>query len=69
MAETRERERGSARWCKVVAADSGGGGLVAGGSTWWVRPKRGERRGEQEREKEICWNELMREKMNGEGFI
>ena len=40
--------------------------LVAGGSTWWFRPKR-ER--EREREREICWNELMREKMNGEGFI
>ena len=43
--------------------------VVAGGSLGLVRPKRGERRGEQEREREICWNELMREKMNGEGFI
>ena len=41
---------------------------VAGGSLVWFgqREERGE---ESKRKREIFWNELMREKMNGEGFI
>ena len=56
-----ERERESARWWRTVemggrpvVAPSRGGGRPSFGL---VRPKRGERRGEQEREREMCWND------------
>ena len=59
MAETRERERGSARPSLGGARGgarwrwpAGGGSKPSGGRRLWVRPKRGERRGEQERERE-----------------
>ena len=52
-----ERERESARWWRTV--EQGGrrwwlqANSVAGGSLGSVRPKRGERRGEQERERDV----------------
>ena len=54
-----EREREG----RLGGAHGGGGGL-GWRWLWWsaaplgsVRPKRGERRGEQEREREMCWND------------